>query len=320
MPSAGRTAAELKTKGSGLVLVFLLVWALAGCSAMKKTAEAVAETSSDVADWVLPGGRPDLRQTVALIGVESSLPSVQAGFADHFRQALPGFLKKDCAEAVIDEAAAVVVKTPPRLPSGLLDGYALAALGRQRGVNFFLIGTLVDVRVKDEPKGFWLWKDTRYSIQTVVRLEIVDSATGAKILDDTSRTETEIDSLKYEEIEQFKNIPFADLTPAVTTLFRKGGKLVCTAMHSLPWQGFVVAAEGDRITLSSGSRAGLAAGRTLDVFSIGPVFTSKDGQRFLSVGDKVGEATVTTVAEDRAEAVFAGGERLKEGGTVQVKK
>lgn len=318
MPSAGRPAAESKTKGSGLVLVFLLLWALVGCSVAKKTADAVVETSSDVADWVLPGGRPDLRQTVALIGVESSLPSVQPGFADHFRQALPGFLKKDCAEAVIDEAAAV--KTPPRLPSGLLDGYALAVLGRQRGVNFFLIGTLVDVRVKDELKGFWLWKDTRYSIQTVVRLELVDSATGAKILDDTSRTETEIDSLKYEEIEQFKNIQFADLTSAVTTLFRKGGKLVCTAMHNLPWQGFVVAAARDRITLSSGSRAGLAAGRALEVYSIGPVFTSKDGQRFLSVGDKVGEATLTTVAEDRAEASFAGGERLKEGGTVQVKK
>ena len=318
MPSAGRTAAELKTKGSGLVLVFLLVWALAGCSAVKKTAEAVVETSSEVADWVLPGGRPDLRQTVALIGVESTLPSVQAGFADHFKQALPGFLKKDCGEAVIDEAEAV--KTPPRLPSGLLDGYALAVLGRQRGVNFFLIGTLVDVRVKDELKGFWLWKDTRYTIQTVVRLELVDSATGAKILDDTSRTETEIDSLKYEEIEQFKNIPFAHLAPAIATLFRKGGKQVCTAMHSLPWQGFVVAAERGRITLSSGSRAGLAAGRTLEVFSIGPVFTSKDGQRFLSVGDKVGEATFTTVAEDRAEAAFGGWERLKEGGTVQVKK
>jgi len=318
MTSADRPAAESKTKGSGLVLVFLLLWALAGCSAAKKTADAVVETSSDVVDWVLPGGRPDLRQTVALIGVESSLPSMQAGFADHFRQALPGFLKKDCAEAVIDETAAV--KTPPRLPSGLLDGYALAVLGRQRGVNFFLIGTLVDVRVKDEPKGFWLWKDTRYSIQTVVRLELVDSATGAKILDDTSRTETEIDSLKYEEIEQFKNIQLADLTPAITTLFRKGGKLVCTAMHSLPWQGFVVAAERGRITLSAGSRAGLSAGRTLEVFSIGPVFTSKDGQRFLSVGDKVGEATLTTVLEDRAEAAFGGWERLKEGGTVQVKK
>jgi hypothetical protein len=319
MTSADRPAAESKTKGSGLVLVLLLIWALAGCSAAKKTADAVVETSSDVVDWVLPGGRPDLRQTVALIGVESTLPPVQAGFADHFRQALPGFLKKDCAEAVIDEAAAAV-KTPPRLPSGLLDGYALAVLGRQRGVNFFLIGTLVDVRVTDEPKGFWLWKDTRYSIQTVVRLELVDSATGAKILDDTSRTETEIDSLKYEEIEQFKNIQLADLTPAITTLFRKGGKLVCTAMHSLPWQGFVVAAERGRITLSAGSRAGLSAGRTLEVFSIGPVFTSKDGQRFLSVGDKVGEATLTTVLEDRAEAAFGGWERLKEGGTVQVKK
>jgi hypothetical protein len=219
---------------------------------------------------------------------------------------------------VIDEAE--TVKTPPRLPSGLLDGYALAVLGRQRGVNFFLIGTLVDVRVKDELKGFWLWKDTRYTIQTVLRLELVDSATGAKILDDTSRTETEIDSLKYEEIEQFKNIQLADLTPAITTLFRKGGKLVCTAMHSLPWQGFVVAAERGLITLSAGSRAGLSGGRMLEVFNIGPVFTSKDGQRFLSVGEKVGEATLTTVDEDRAEAAFGGWERLKEGGTVQVKK
>jgi hypothetical protein len=220
---------------------------------------------------------------------------------------------------VIDEAAAGL-KTPPRLPSGLLDGYALAVLGRQRGVNFFLIGTLVDVRVMSEPKGFWLWKDTRYTIQTVVRFELVDSATGAKILDDTSRTETEIDSVKYEEIEQFKNIQLADIGSSITALFRKGGKLVCTAMHSLPWQGFVVASERGRITLSAGSRAGLSAGRMLEVFSAGPVFTSKDGQRFLSIGDKVGDATLTTVAEDRAEAAFGGWERLKEGGTVQVKK
>jgi len=319
MTSAVRPEAESKIKGLRLVLVFLLIWALAGCSAARKTADVVVETSSDVVDWVLPGGRPDLRQTVALIGVESALPSVQAGFADHFRQALPGFLKKECAEAVIDEAAAGL-KTPPRLPSGLLDGYALAVLGRQRGVNFFLIGTLVDVRVKSEPKGFWLWKDTRYSIQTVVRLELVDSATGAKILDDTSRTETEIDSVKYEEIEQFKNIQLADIGSSITALFRKGGKRVCTAMHSLPWQGFVLAAERGRITLSAGSRAGLSAGRMLEVFSAGPVFTSKDGQRFLSVGEKIGEATLTTVAEDRAEAAFGGWERLKEGGTVQLKK
>ena len=58
---------------------------------------------------------------------------MQAGFADHFRQALPGFLKKECGEAVIDEAAAGVVKTPPRLPSGLLDGYALAVWAASAG-------------------------------------------------------------------------------------------------------------------------------------------------------------------------------------------
>ncbi len=58
----------------------------------------------------------------------------------------------------------------------------------------------------------------------------------------------------------------------------------------------------------------------LEVFRAGPVFTSKDGQRFLSIGEKVGDATLTTVAEDRAEAAFGGWQRLKEGGTVQVKK
>ena len=94
MTVADRLAAESKMNGSGLVLVLVLIWALAGCSAAKKTADAVAETSGEMVDWVLPSGRPDLRQTVVLIGVESTLPSVQAGFADHFRQALPGFSKR----------------------------------------------------------------------------------------------------------------------------------------------------------------------------------------------------------------------------------
>ncbi len=82
----------------------------------------------------------------------------------------------------------------------------------------------------------------------------------------------------------------------------------------------MVSAENGAILLSAGSDAGLAAGRVLEVFGLGAPLVGKDGQRFVPIGEKLGEATVSIVSRDSAQALFERWELVRDGGTVRMKK
>ena len=49
----------------------------------------------------------------------------------------------------------------------------LGALGRPRGLEYFLIGTLNGLTFHDEKTGFWLWKGKRYKLRVSLRLGLV---------------------------------------------------------------------------------------------------------------------------------------------------
>jgi hypothetical protein len=300
-------------------LLVCLGAALCGCAAAKKSVEKVAEVSRDAWDGVMPGQGSAGGRRLVLLGAEAGLPGVQPGFSADFLQRFPPLVAKECPGLRFDPGLAESLKSPPRIASGLIDGYALAMIGRSRGVDFFLVGTLMDVKLDQEPSGFWLWKDTRYWIRAVTRLEIIDSATGAKILDESLKEELEIDNLQYESLRQAEAVRLADFQPAMERMLQKGARRVCRTLRERPWQAFIVAADAGGIALSAGSDAGLAAGRVLEVFAPGPVMTSKDGQRFLAIGEKLGEAVVSEVTPTGARARFERWEAVQAGGTVRMK-
>jgi hypothetical protein len=312
MLTAFRLNARWLTVVAALLPLLVLALGQTACTALKNAAETVRGTPSGTGDTA---GRK-----VALIGVDAGLPGVESGFAAFYGQHFQSLLVKECPGLRFDAALSADFKAPPRLASGLLDGHALALVGRRQGVDAFLVGTLMAAGLEQRLTGFWLWKDTRYSIRAVLRVEAVDSATGAKILDDSQKDEVEIDGLKHEELQQSQAIRIVDVQPALDRMFRKSALLVCKTLRARPWQAFVVAAEGGAIVLSAGSDAGLAAGRVLEVFGLGAAMVAKDGQRFMPIGEKLGEATVSTVSRESARAVFERWELVRDGGTVRMKK
>jgi len=209
------------------------------------------------------------------------------------------------------------VKSPPRLASGQIDGFSLAMVGRPRGVNFFVIGSLTDARFLDEKTGFWLWKKTRYRLRVALRLEIVDSASGTKAFDESLWEESIVDEMRYEELKEAGGIPLSEMAPVTGRLLQEAGLKTCEVLRSQPWRGFVTAVDRNRLTLSAGSGVGLTPGSVLEVFDKGRVVENKDGQRFLSPGEKIGEARVESVAADRADLDQAASAAA--GGTVRLR-
>jgi len=305
-----------------IILGLMVAWTPFGCTTIKDTAKGTARTVSEssrkVADAITPGGA-GIKRKVTLIGIETRAESGQADFGAHFSQAMSEYLQNECQETLLDEAVGAILKSPPRLASGQIDGYSLAMMGRPRGVNFFVIGSLTDVRFLDEKTGIWLWKGTRYRIRATLRVEIVDSAAGAKALDETFWDDMIIDEAQYETLKEAGAIPLTEILPVLTRLLREAGYKTCATMRSQPWQGFVTAADQNRFTISAGSAVGLSPGKGLEVFDRGRVVEGKDGRRFLKPGDKIGDARIDSVSADQAEAVLSQPATVAAGGTVRLK-
>jgi hypothetical protein len=305
-----------------VMLASWLILSLSACTTVKDTAKgtarAVTDTTRKVTGMLEPGGS-DLMHKIALIGIENQSTSGATGFPFFFQKALTGFLQNDCHGSVVDSAVGEILKSPPRLASGQIDGYSLAMMGRSRGLNFFVIGTLIDIRLLDEKTGFWLWKDTRYKIRAALRVEIIDSATGAKALDETFAEEVVIEELRHQQLQESGPLPLSEIEPILNRLLPEAGYKICTTLSNQPWQGFVVAAEEGRITISSGSGVGLSSGKVLEVFASGRIVQNKDGQRFLQPGDRVGEARVSSVSAEKAEALISPPSLVSPGGTVHLK-
>ena len=306
---------------AAFILGLMIAWGPMGCTTIKDTAKGTARTVSEssrkVADAITPGG--GIKRKLTLIGIETRAGSSQADFGVHFSQAVSEYLQNDCQEALVDEAVGAILKSPPRLASGQIDGYSLAMMGRPRGINFFVIGSLTDVRFLDEKTGIWLWKETRYRIRATLRLEIIDSAAGAKALDETLWDEMIVDETRYEALKEGGAIPLTEILPVLTRLLREAGYKTCATLRSQPWQGFVTAVDQNRLTISAGSASGLSPGKGLEVFDRGRVVEGKDGRRFLKPGNKIGEARIESVSADQAEAILSQPAALTAGGTVRLK-
>lgn len=307
------------------LIVMLAPWlilSLSACTTVKDTAKgtarAVTDTTRKVTSVLAPGGA-DLMHKIALIGIENQPTPGTTGFSFFFQKALTGFLQNDCRGSVVDSAVGEILKSPPRLASGQIDGYSLAMMGRLRGLNFFLIGTLSDSRLLDEKTGFWLWKDTRYKIRAGLRVEMIDSATGTKALDETFTEEMVIEELRHQQLQASGPLPLSEIEPILNRLLPEAGYKICTTLSNQPWQGFVVASEEGRITISSGSAVGLSPGKVLEVFGSGRIVQSKDGRRFMQPGDRVGEAQVSSVSAEKAEALISPPSPVGPGGTVRLK-
>ncbi len=70
------------------------------------------------------------------------------------------------------------LKEPPKLKSGIIDGYALTILGRQLGLNAIVTGSLEDIRIIDDLQGILWTKDTHHLLLVFIRVEVFDHPDG----------------------------------------------------------------------------------------------------------------------------------------------
>ena len=204
------------------------------------------------------------------------------------------------------------------LPSGRVDNFALAIIGRELGLNAVVTGSLDDIGLLDELRGM-VWKDTHHLIQILVSVEVYDTETGAKILDESFSRKVEIEELDYELMQSQGKMMLPDLNETLSDLIQEMGETICWAVEDQSWNGFIIAVDGDKIFLSAGSRAGLEPGDEFEVFDTSRIIEGLNGQRFFYHGQKTGEIRIVEVEPNKAKAVIVSDKGIKTGNSVRVK-
>ena len=264
----------------------------------------------------------DLQRMAAVIGFENKSLYRSQEFTLLFRKGIPEYLNNECDDVTAansdDDENLKGFKELPKLPSGQVDNFSLAIIGRELGLNAVVTGSLDDIGLLDELRGM-VWKDTHHLIQILVSIEVYDTETGAKILDQSFSRKVEIEELDYELMQSEGKMILPDLNETLSDLIKEMGETICWAVEDQSWNGFIIAVDGDKIILSAGSRVGLESGDEFEVFDTSRIIEGLNGQRFFYHGQKTGEIRIIEVEPNKAKAVIVSDKGIKTGNSVRVK-
>ena len=264
----------------------------------------------------------DLQRMAAVIGFENKSLYRSQEFTLLFRKGIPEYLNNECDDVTAansdDDENLKGFKELPKLPSGQVDNFSLAIIGRELGLNAVVTGSLDDIGLLDELRGM-VWKDTHHLIQILVSIEVYDTETGAKILDQGFSRKIEIEELDYELMQSEGKMILPDLNETLSDLIKEMGETICWAVEDQSWNGFIIAVDGDKIILSAGSRVGLESGDEFEVFDTSRIIEGLNGQRFFYHGQKTGEIRIIEVEPNKAKAVIVSDKGIKTGNSVRVK-
>lgn len=264
----------------------------------------------------------DLQRITALVSFENRALYQAEDFSQLFRAGIPDYLNKQCNDVMVLDPGAGEdferLKKPPRLTSGGIDNFALANIGRALGLNAVIIGSLDDIGLVTETEGL-VFKDILHFIQVLVHVEVYDTETGTKILDDSFKRKVKVDKLDYDLMRSEGKLRLPDLSATLKDLLGEMGERICWTIEDQPWNGFITAFAGDRVTLSAGKLSGLEPGDELDVFDNSRTIQGRDGQRFFVRGPKMGRIRIVSVEPRRSEAVVVSNNGIKIGNSVRVK-
>ena len=289
---------------------------------VEKTSKTIKRTTRSITRTITLDDQ-DLKRTVDILNFENNSARESREFEEVFHKGLPEYLSNSCPGILTADPSTGSIKgmmqTPPKLKTGITDNYALALLGRQLGLNAIVLGSLDDIRVVSEIRGVWVTKDTHYIVQVYIRVEMLDTRTATKILDNTFERQIEVDDIDYQMIKESDRISLPDLNVTLNKLLTDIGDSICDTLRDQPWTGFITKIDGDKYLISSGSRIGLKVGDILDVFDSSRIIEGVGGQRFITPGLKIGEIEIVNITEKNSEARLVEGKGIVAGSTVRRK-
>jgi len=321
---------------AGRVRLFVLGWILLAffgvtlsCSVpqpientVEKTTKTIKRTTRSITRTITLDDQ-DLIRSIGIFNFENNSLHESWDFQKLFHKGLPEYINDTCQGVLVPDpetgSLLNILKKPPRLETGITDNYSLAVLGRQLGLNAIVTGSLEDIRIMDELRGVWITKDTHHIVQVFIRVEVSDTRTATKLLDETFKRQIEIGDLEYQLIQESDKINLPELNETLNKLLTDVGDSLCDTIKDQPWTGYITKIDDGKFMIPSGTRTGLKIGDILEVYDSSRIIEGIGGQRFFTPGLKIGEIEIVVITESQTEAKLVDGGGVVVGSTVRRK-
>jgi len=271
----------------------------------------------------ITGSGGDLKKKAAITAFGNRTRMASDEISETFHHRLTAKLTRACSDTLLvtpeEKTFPDYLKNLPRLPSGLVGNYAFATTGRKHGFNSIVTGNLLDIKIDEEASGFWWFKDTRPYAELLVGVEVLDTETGARILDERLSRKIKIDKEAFESLQSEETRMLPLLTKPLQQIADDVGASICDAINGQSWKGYIISVLTDKVILSAGKDTGLIPGDVLEVYDSSNTIRGYAGQQFFLPGLKIGEIRITAVYPDRSEAVVISGKDFREGSSVKRK-
>jgi len=190
-----------------LGIALVSIWIFAGCS----TYHTARRTTKKIARDMMVG-EEDLKKSIAILKFENQSYYTNDKIEEIFQNKITEILQTACTNTHLilpgDKRYPEPLKTPPRTDTGRIDNLKLVQVGRRYGIGAIATGAVLNVSAYQEKRGMlWLRDDHTY-LQVQIHLEVFDTETGAKLLDENRLEEVEIEEDDYHFIKEnlWKNI------------------------------------------------------------------------------------------------------------------
>jgi len=304
-----------------LVFAGLLAPFLVGCSTYftaRRTTKKIARDAVDIVTF-----DDTLRKSVGLVKFENWSYYKRDDIEQVFQKKLAEILKSACPELLIakpeDENYPTFLAELPLRVADRIDNLSLALLGRQNGFDAIVTGAVVNISAYEEMKGFFWMRDTHSYVHIQFLLEVFDTETGAKLLDENFIHELEVDESDYEFVRDKRPTTVVEIPEATAYVATDLGEKLCDALSGQPWKSYVLSMDGNRVVIAAGSNTGLEKDMELEVFNPGEIIEGTQNKRFFLPGPKSGEIRITRLHPDHAEAETTLDNGIQVGGTVRLK-
>jgi hypothetical protein len=288
----------------------------------EKTTKTIKRTTRSLTRTIMLDDQ-DLIRTIGLFKFENNSLRESGNFQEIFHKGLPEYINDTCQGVQVSapETGSLlsILKKPPRLETGIIDNYSLAVLGRQLGLNAIATGSLEDIRLLDELRGVWITKDTHHLLQVFIRVEVCDTRTATKLLDETFKRQIEIDDIEYQIIRDSDEIKLPQLNETLNKLLTDVGDSICDTIKDQPWTGYITKIQDGKFVIPSGTRTGLKLGDILEVYDSSRIIEGIGGQRFFTPGLKIGEIEIVAITENQTIAKLVDGKEIATGSSVRRK-
>jgi hypothetical protein len=309
---------SLRSKKIPVLILLLAMALLCGCgtySNMKKS------TGKMVRDFKAPD--TDLKKTVFRTGLNNQVAAAQQDMGAVIEIRYLETLPQSCPNIFLtgseNSEASQALNLLFQKSVGPAESLALIKIGKQLGISAVVSSRFSAIAVRQQDSGFlWFRKKLPFAWVSATT-EIYDTETGAKYLDETFTRELKLNDETAESIQKGNVSSVPAVEKAVFEIIQEMADSVCDVLIRKPWKGYVVKVSEETLTLSSGSRSGLSAGRVLKVYEPGQRIQGSEGQTFLLPGKKIGEIRITTVSSDSAEAVAISGGGFQVDNVVKTK-